>query len=104
MHIVYWLKSKKRNYIGYTIDLGRRLRQHNGELKGGALRTKHGTWSVHRAVSGFETKQAALRYEFALKLKRTDSAKYDFMHSQTVRSYAPHAIVDFQEHTQSRSF
>ena len=31
----YFLRSENRTYNGYTVDLKRRLRQHNGELKGG---------------------------------------------------------------------
>ena len=34
----YFLRSENRTYNGYTVDLKRRLRQHNGELKGGCLR------------------------------------------------------------------
>ena len=34
-----------RTYNGYTVNLNRRLRQHNGEIKGGALATKGiGPW------------------------------------------------------------
>ena len=81
--VVYWLKSKGKNYIGYTNNLTRRLRQHNGEQKGGALRTKTGVWYVHKVMSGFESKRAALRFEFALKLKKTDEAKHRFIGTGT---------------------
>ena len=34
-----------RTYNGYTVNLNRRLRQHNGEIKGGAFATKgNGPW------------------------------------------------------------
>ena len=78
-HTVYWLKAGNKNYIGYTSNIQHRLRQHNGELQGGARRTKGGVWHVHETVSGFETKEAALRFEFALKRKKTDHAKKEFI-------------------------
>ena len=41
MSFVYLLESSdKATYVGATVDLNRRLRQHNCELKGGAIATK----------------------------------------------------------------
>lgn len=58
-----------RTYIGATVDLERRLRQHNGELKGGARRTKvrPGEWYRVCYVRGFKTWQEALQFEWRWK-------------------------------------
>lgn len=54
-------------YVGITNCLARRLRQHNGELSGGAKYTaSRGPWTVACVVSGFRTKIEALQFEWAL--------------------------------------
>lgn len=68
-HICYLLESTviKRTYIGYTIDLKRRLRQHNGEIKGGAKRSRWGKpWRVVGYLSGFPNSTTALQFEWAI--------------------------------------
>jgi len=70
---VYLLEAtNKSTYIGATVNLDRRLRQHNKELSGGAVATtskvlKGETWRRHCYVSGFPTWQAALQFEWRWK-------------------------------------
>jgi len=70
---VYLLLSTNGNtYVGATNDLERRLRQHNGEIKGGAhattMKVKQGEIWVRAAhVSGFPDWQAALQFEWRFK-------------------------------------
>ena len=70
---VYLLESTNKNtYVGATIDVNRRLRQHNKEIKGGAHATgikvdKGETWSRVCYVSGFPTWQSALQFEWRWK-------------------------------------
>tara|TARA_B110000046_G_C12994440_1_gene399397 strand:- start:1550 stop:2002 length:453 start_codon:yes stop_codon:yes gene_type:complete len=67
-YFVYWIQSGPRAYIGATVDPRKRLRQHNGEIVGGAARTRNrGPWQFHCVVSGFRTWKEALQYEWAAK-------------------------------------
>lgn len=65
----YLLKSPSGGtYVGFTTNPKRRLRQHNGEIKGGARYTKRcSQWKMAYLVSGFKTKTHALRFEWAWK-------------------------------------
>lgn len=57
----------KKTYVGATIDPDRRLRQHNGELVGGAQATKGRAWKRRFLVGGFIGEKAALRFEWRWK-------------------------------------
>uniref|UniRef100_A0A6C0IEU2 GIY-YIG domain-containing protein n=1 Tax=viral metagenome TaxID=1070528 RepID=A0A6C0IEU2_9ZZZZ len=73
MSYVYLLVSSKgATYVGATVDLERRLRQHNKEIKGGAhatgIRVAEGeNWTRAAHVSGFPDWQAALQFEWRWK-------------------------------------
>lgn len=70
---VYLLVSTSGStYVGATVDLDHRLRQHNKEIKGGAVATsikvaRGEIWRRHCYVSGFPTWQAALQFEWRWK-------------------------------------
>ena len=70
---VYLLVSTNGNtYVGATVDLIRRLRQHNKEIKGGAHATgvkvaQGETWTRAGHVSGFPDWPAALQFEWRWK-------------------------------------
>ena len=66
------LSSDNATYVGATVDLDRRLRQHNKELKGGAHATgvkveKGETWIRAAHVKNFPDWQAALQFEWRWK-------------------------------------
>ena len=70
---VYVLISEKtgRTYVGCTTDLARRLRQHNGEIKGGARCTRaHRPWKVGRVIEGFTSRSEAMTEERRVKKLR----------------------------------
>lgn len=74
--VVYVLVSTPRpmrTYCGSTNNLAKRLRQHNGELVGGAVATKTDRpWTLAALVTGFgtgpEAKSACLRFEWFSKV------------------------------------
>lgn len=72
-HFCYILinESCTHSYVGYTVNPTRRLRQHNGELKGGAMRTKRITPGKWRLAFIFECDKfdnhLALSFEWHLK-------------------------------------
>ena len=73
MSYVYLLvSSDNATYVGATVDLNRRLRQHNKEIKGGAHATsakvlKGEIWTRACHVSGFPDWQSALQFEWRWK-------------------------------------
>jgi len=73
MSYVYLLHSTKNaTYVGATVDLEKRLRQHNKEIKGGAhatcIKVEQGeTWTRACHVEGFPDWQAALQFEWRWK-------------------------------------
>jgi len=81
---VYLLVSTNGNtYVGATVDLERRLRQHNKEIKGGAhatgIKVAQGeSWLRAAHVSEFPDWQAALQFEWRWKhLSRKYPVKMD---------------------------
>jgi structure-specific endonuclease subunit SLX1 len=73
-YYVYILESsdRKATYVGATVDLTHRLRQHNKELAGGAhatsVKVAQGcTWNRICFIQGFPDWPAALQFEWRLK-------------------------------------
>ncbi|KAJ4771890.1 Structure-specific endonuclease subunit slx1 [Rhynchospora pubera] len=63
---VYLIVSSRlpRTYVGVTTNFTRRLKQHNGELKGGAKASSAGRpWSLACIVRGFENRSEACEFE-----------------------------------------
>ena len=66
------LSSSGSTYVGATVDLDKRLRQHNKEIKGGAHATgikvdKGESWVRAAHVAGFPDWPAALQFEWRWK-------------------------------------
>lgn len=94
----YLLRSTVRHaslYVGSTPNPVRRLRQHNGESKGGAVRTSKGSlrpWEMTCLVTGFPSKVAALQFEWAWQnthLTRHISPGSRITQAQTRERFSP---------------
>ena len=69
---VYLLYCDNSTYVGATVDLNRRLRQHNKEITGGARATSKKvvngkSWCRVCYVSGFPDWQSTLQFEWRWK-------------------------------------
>ena len=84
------LSSDNATYVGATVDLDRRLRQHNKEIKGGAFATgskveKGETWIRVCHVEGFPDWSAALQFEWRWKqITRKISISVNPLHRRIV--------------------
>ena len=72
MYVYLLVCSDGATYVGATVNLERRLRQHNKEIKGGAVATgrkvsQGKTWRRDRYVEGFPDWQACLQFEWRWK-------------------------------------
>ena len=72
MYVYLLVCSDGSTYVGATVNLERRLRQHNKEIKGGAVATgrkvsQGKTWRRERYVEGFPDWQACLQFEWRWK-------------------------------------
>ncbi len=71
-YVYLLLSSDNSTYVGATVDLERRLRQHNKEIKGGAHATsvkvlRGETWIRVAHIEGFPDWQSALQFEWRWK-------------------------------------
>lgn len=67
---VYIIFSEKfkRTYVGCTVDMMRRLRQHNGEIRGGAKATRMGRpWIQLSLIGPYATRSEAQIVEARIK-------------------------------------
>lgn len=73
MYICYLITNGKRTYVGITNNFSHRLRQHNGEISGGARSTsrraiKDHPWQFAACVRNIANRADALSYEKCIHL------------------------------------
>jgi predicted GIY-YIG superfamily endonuclease len=87
-HVCYIIANNgNKTYNGYTNNFPRRLRQHNGELVGGAKATSvcRGEWKPIAIITGFADNHEALSCEWRIKHptnERRRPAKYNGLHGR----------------------
>ncbi|MDP2310839.1 MAG: GIY-YIG nuclease family protein [Pseudomonadota bacterium] len=65
---VLWSDTLARTYVGLAVDVSRRVRQHGGELAGGARTTRAGRpWCLAGWYGPFPDRGGATRAERAVK-------------------------------------
>ncbi|KAL8905746.1 MAG: hypothetical protein Q9171_006556 [Xanthocarpia ochracea] len=109
----YLLRSKERGrsfYIGSTPNPRRRLAQHNGDTKGGAVITGRGNrrpWDMTCIVTGFPSNIAALQFEWAWQNFHTtkkipDDQRLDMPKEAKVRNKSNVAPSDGEQQKKKR--
>tara|TARA_B000000477_G_C6010404_1_gene193024 strand:+ start:248 stop:652 length:405 start_codon:yes stop_codon:yes gene_type:complete len=65
----YIIENKGYTYVGVSNNVKKRLRAHNGEIKGGAKYTtsRGNGWKHICVIHGFPTKIESMQFEWALK-------------------------------------
>ena len=66
VYLLATVEPPMKTYVGATLDVDRRLMQHNGLMSGGARATSTvpGGWYRVCYIKGFENQREALRFEW----------------------------------------
>lgn len=105
MSYVYFIESTSGyTYIGATINLDRRIRQHNKEIKGGAIITSNRVnngdiWSYHCYVENFPNYNEALKFEW--RWKQLSRQVKNYKNPREKRLIALKQLLELQKPTSS---
>ena len=82
VYLLQSISNPRKTYIGYTVNPKRRIRQHNGEIEGGAWKTYRARpWKMICYITGFPDSRTALQFEWCnnhpkqMKLTRRNGVK-----------------------------
>lgn len=95
---VYLIATSSRTYVGSTTDVKRRLRQHNGEIVGGARSTRRsaGQWRVVAYLAGFLDRSTACRWEALVKKRARGRAPRTAAMSQVAAGVCPPGRMSYE--------
>ena len=103
---VYFIESSNGyTYIGATVNLDKRIRQHNKEISGGAVATsnmveKGEIWSYYCYVENFPSYNEALKFEWRWKqISRAIQKKKPFMKPREKRIEALNQLLNLDKPT-----
>ena len=103
---VYFIESSNGyTYIGATVNLDKRIRQHNKEISGGAVATsnmveKGEIWSYYCYVENFPSYNEALKFEWRWKqISRIIQKKKPFMKPREKRIEALNQLLNLDKPT-----
>lgn len=98
---VYIIHSDfERTYCGVTDDLERRLKQHNGIIKGGAKATRGRSWEFFFVIEGFKDRIEALQFEWKMHHpdgKKRKNKKYNGLEGRLLSIkdvFEKHLLID----------
>lgn len=100
MYVCYLITNGRFTYVGITNNMTRRLRQHNGELAGGARSTTRRAlpdrpWYVAAHVTGIARHEDALSFEKRVHLRRRRGAASALATMQAVLAdFKANKVVD----------
>ena len=104
-YICYMIHHHFQNtYVGITNDFTHRLKQHNGIIKGGAKATKKfEDWVLGYYISGFDTKNSVLSFEWHMhhpngKRKKDSTSKNYYGVCGRIRALCEVLVHDKFEH------
>lgn len=94
------ISESGKTYVGATVDLDHRLRQHNGEIRGGAKATsmEAGKWKRLCYVDGFPDNHAALQFEWRWK-NLSRKKEYANLLPSDRRFTALHELINLEKPT-----
>jgi structure-specific endonuclease subunit SLX1 len=103
---VYFIESSNGyTYIGATVNLDKRIRQHNKEISGGAVATsnmveKGEIWCYYCYVENFPSYNEALKFEWRWKqISRAIQKKKPFMKPREKRIEALNQLLNLDKPT-----